>query len=230
MPTAPTRKPLRLSVPMSPGDVEASERELVELLQAALAPSFVLVRRLGAGGMGIVFLGGDPGLKRLVAVKVMSPERGADPEARARFEREAESVAAISHPNVVAVYSVGELKNGLPYLVMQYVDGPSMADRLKDEGPLDLESAKQIIGQVASALGAAHRNGIIHRDIKDANGLWDEHASRALVTDFGIAPISNRALAGTPTARTHTSMSMRSPRSQNPAHLRSAPGTEKTDM
>src|SRR5260370_40854270 len=138
MPTAPCRKTLRLSVTMSPVVVEASERELLELLQAALAPSFVLVRRLGAGGMGVVFLSRDPALKRLVAVKVMSPERAADPEARARFEREAESVAAISHPNVVAVDSVGELKDGLPYVAMQYVDGPSMADRLNAEWSLAL--------------------------------------------------------------------------------------------
>jgi hypothetical protein len=210
--------------------IDASERELAEQLQAALAPSFVLVRRLGAGGMGIVFLARDPALKRLVAVKLMSPERAADPEARARFEREAESVAAISHPNVVAVYSVGELKNGLPYLVMQYVDGPTMAERLTDEGPLDLESAKAIIGQVASALGAAHRKGIIHRDIKAANVLWDEHASRALVTDFGIAAILARDVDGESIDLTQTGMVMGTPRYMSPEQLLSEPVTEKTDI
>src|ERR1043165_4893111 len=97
LPTVP-----RLSATMSAmGGIDASERVLAEQLQAALAPSFVLIRRLGQGGMGIVYLARDPALKRLVAVKLMSPERAADPEARARFEREAEAAAAISHPTVV---------------------------------------------------------------------------------------------------------------------------------
>src|SRR5437764_14395468 len=99
-------------------DIDATERALAEQLQAALSPSFVLIRRLGAGGMGIVYLARDPMLKRLVAVKLMAPDRAADLEARTRFEREAEAVAAISHPNVVAIYSVGELPRGIPYLGM----------------------------------------------------------------------------------------------------------------
>src|SRR5215207_2682764 len=116
----PVSVPPRYSRALTPDQVSTTERELFELLQKALEPSFVLVRRIGAGGMGIVYLARDPALKRLVAVKVMSPERALDPEARARFQREAEAVAKISHPNVVAVYSVGELANGIPYLVMQY--------------------------------------------------------------------------------------------------------------
>src|SRR4051812_45701445 len=113
-----------------------SESILAEELRAALAPTFVLLRRIGAGGMGVVFLARDPMLKRLVAVKVLSPERAQDPLARARFEREAEAVAAIAHPNVVAVHGVGQLASGIPYMVMQYVDGPAMSDRLAEEGPL----------------------------------------------------------------------------------------------
>ena len=140
--------------------------------------------------MGRVYLARDPALKRLVAVKLLSPERAVDPLARARFEREAEAVAAISHPNVVAVHSVGALASGIPFMVMQYVEGPSMHERLTAEGPLHLEETKQIIGQVASALAAAHRKGIVHRDIKAANILWDDAASRARVSDFGIAAVS----------------------------------------
>ena len=231
LPTVP-----RLSATMSSMvGIDASERVLAEQLQAALAPSFVLIRRLGQGGMGIVYLARDPALKRLVAVKLMSPESAADPDARARFEREAESVAAISHPNVVAVYSVGELPSGIPYMVMQYVEGPSMAERLKDEGPLDLESAKQILGQVASALEAAHRKGIIHRDIKAANVLWDERQGRALVSDFGIAAIHEPAYErGDPDRKplqiTQTGMVVGTPRYMSPEQLLSEPVTEKTDI
>jgi hypothetical protein len=216
-------------------DIDATERVLMEQLQAALAPSFVLIRRVGAGGMGIVYLARDPLLKRLVAVKLMSPERAADPEARARFEREAEAVAAISHPNVVAIYSVGELPSGVPYLVMQYVEGKSMAERLRDDGPLDLGTAKQILGNVASALEAAHRKGIIHRDIKAANILWDDASGRALVSDFGIAAIRERGYErGDPDPKpvqlTQTGMVVGTPRYMSPEQLLSEPVTEKTDI
>src|SRR5688572_23042269 len=125
----------RLSASVLPPEVEPAERDFMRLLEKALAPSYTLVKRVGAGGMGAVYLARDPVLRRLVAVKVMAPSLAADPAARARFEREAQSVASISHPNVVAVYSVGELENGVPYLVMEYVEGRSMADRLKENGP-----------------------------------------------------------------------------------------------
>src|SRR5688572_9377106 len=181
--------PPRFSVSQLPAEVDPEEKSFARLLTQALAPSFVLVKRLGAGGMGAVYLARDPVLRRLVAVKVLAPHLATDPEARARFEREGQAVAAISHPNVVAVHSVGELENGVPYIVMQYIEGRTMADRLKDDGPLDARSAKHVIGEVASALAAAHKKGIIHRDIKPANILLDEDTGRTMVTDFGIAAV-----------------------------------------
>src|SRR3954471_4055677 len=230
-PLTPTSNVPRLSQTMSStSDIDAGERVLAEQLQAALAPSFVLIRRLGAGGMGIVYLARDPALKRPVAVKLMAPERAADPEARARFEREAEAVAAISHPNVVAVYSVGELPSGIPYLVMQYVEGMSMAERLKAEGPLDLGTAKQVMGQVASALEAAHRKGIIHRDIKAANILWDDASGRALVSDFGIAAILERSFDGETLRLTQTGMMVGTPAYMSPEQFLGEQVTEKTDV
>jgi hypothetical protein len=230
MANTPAEAPPRYSAALRPEDVEASEQELVELLQKALAPAFVLIRRLGAGGMGIVYLARDPALKRLVAVKVMSPDRAADPHARLRFQREAEAVAAISHPNVVSVYSVGALPNGVPYLVMQYVEGPSMAERLLREGPLDLVTAKQVMGQVASALEAAHRKGIIHRDIKAANILWDDLAGRALVTDFGIAAVLEQDFDGESLRLTQTGAVMGTPRYMSPEQLLSEPVTARSDI
>src|SRR5688500_18043126 len=103
-PSAPIAPP-RFSASMLPIDADPAERDFVRLLERALAPSFTLVRRLGAGAMGAVYLARDPVLKRLVAVKVMAPALATDPQARARFEREAQTVASISHPNVVSVYS-----------------------------------------------------------------------------------------------------------------------------
>jgi hypothetical protein len=218
------------SIPLTPTQIEASERELFELLRKALEPSFVLVRRIGAGGMGIVFLARDPALKRLVAVKVMAPDRAVDDEARARFQREAEAVAKIAHPNVVAIYSVGELANGIPYLVMQYVEGRSMAERLKEEGPLEVPEAKAIIGQVASALGAAHAKGVIHRDIKAANILWDDASGRALVSDFGIASLVERESEGDPMQLTQTGVAVGTPQFMSPEQLLAERVSEKTDV
>lgn len=188
LPPPPTNPP-RYSASHLPADADPAEKEFVGLLAQALAPSYMLIRRLGAGGMGTVYVARDPVLKRLVAVKVMSPELSRDPDARTRFSREAQAVAALSHPNVVAVYAVGELENGLPYIVMQYVEGRSMAERVHEDGPLDVATAKRVLGEVAQALSATHRKGIIHRDIKPANILWDDESGRALVTDFGIAAV-----------------------------------------
>jgi hypothetical protein len=214
---------------------------LVVELQAALAPTFTLVRPLGAGGMGSVFLARDPLLKRYVAVKLLSPDLAADPTARARFQREAQAVASISHPNVVAVYSVGEIASGAPYFIMQYVDGRSMADRIESDGPLDVETTAKVLGQVASALAAAHKLGIIHRDIKPANVMWDEAGGRALVSDFGIAavrdkpdetgraPLTDSDLAADPKL-TGVGISIGTPAYMSPEQLLAEDVTEKTDI
>ncbi len=202
---------------------------VLEELATALAPSFVLVRLLGAGGMGSVYLARDPVLKRSVAVKLLSPELTREPEARARFQREAQAVAAISHPNVVAVYSVGEIASGTPYFVMQFVGGRSMADRLREDGPLDVPAAERILGEVASALAAAHRQGIIHRDVKPANILWDDDGGRALVSDFGIASV--RSLSDDNDGRlTQTGMAVGTPAYMSPEQLLAEPVTDKTDV
>jgi hypothetical protein len=232
MPYISSEHPVRLSGSVFSPETTPGEREMVEQLQAALAPSYVLVKRLGAGGMGTVYLARDPALRRLVAVKVLAPERAVDPEARSRFQREAQAVAAIAHPNVVAVYSVGELPNGSPYLVMQYVEGCAMSERLRNEGPLDLESAKRIIGEVASALAATHLKGIIHRDIKAANILWDDAAARALVSDFGIAAVLEKTGPDDPDASkiTLSGMAVGTPAYMSPEQLVTDNVTEKTDI
>jgi hypothetical protein len=164
----------------------ADELPIAAELGKALAPSIHLRKRIGRGGMGIVFLGRDESLKRDVAIKVLTPDLAGDQTIRTRFIREAEAAAAVAHPNVVNIYHVGVLPSaGVPYFVMQYIEGPSMAEargRMLPEARV-----RRVIGEVASGLAAAHRRGVVHRDIKPGNIVVDGETGRALLCDFGIA-------------------------------------------
>ena len=158
---------------------------LLEALRAALAPQYDVVRQLGAGGMGSVFLARDATLDRPVAVKVISPELSASKTFRDRFLQEARTVAKLRHPNIVAVYAAGE-SAGLLYFVMEYVEGESLRDLLDREGRCEPERARRILRDLASALAYAHEAGIVHRDIKPENVLLNVQGS-PLLTDFGVA-------------------------------------------
>jgi serine/threonine protein kinase len=164
----------------------ADELPIAAELGKALAPSIHLRKRIGRGGMGIVFLGRDESLKRDVAIKVLSPDLADDPVTRARFIREAEAAAVVSHQNIVNIYHVGVLpQTEVPYFVMQYIEGPSMAEA---QGRMMPEArVRRVIGEVASGLAAAHRRGVVHRDIKPGNIVVDGETGRALLCDFGIA-------------------------------------------
>ncbi len=177
--------------------------------------------------MGRVYLGRDPQLRRFVAVKVLLQSLGADAEAHARFQREAQAIAAVSHANVVAIYNVGELPDGTPYFVMQYVGGGSMADRIAASGPLPMDAAEGVLGDVAAALAAAHRRGIVHRDVKPANVLWDEDGERATVSDFGIASLQGEEGEMRITA---SGMAVGSPEYMSPEQLLLEPATPKSDI
>jgi len=180
--------------------------------------------------MGSVFLAREPELKRLVAVKVLSPALAVDPGARARFAREAQAVAQLSHPNIVAIYSVGQLADATPYFVMQHVGGRSMSERIEQDGPLGSEEAEQVLGEVASALAAAHERGIVHRDIKPANILYDDESGRVLVSDFGIAAVRPRGDQQGVTRLTQTGMAVGTPHYMSPEQLLAEDVTEKTDV
>ncbi len=198
-------------------------------LQEALGTRVLLIRSIGEGGMGRVYLGRDPQLKRFVAVKVLV-QAGADSEAHARFQREAQAIAAVSHPNVVSIYGVGELPDGTPYFVMQYVSGGSMSERLAASGPLPIEMAEGVLGDVAAALAAAHKRGIIHRDVKPANVLWDEESERATVSDFGIASLMSDADDENAIRITQGGMRLGSPAYMSPEQLLAEPITPKSDI
>jgi eukaryotic-like serine/threonine-protein kinase len=141
---------------------------------------------IGQGGMGVVLKAFDPGLHRLVAIKVLSPALAGSATARRRFTREAQAAAAVCHDHVVAVHGVSEA-DGLPYLVMQYVAGESLQQRLDRTGPLPVEETVRIGMQSASGLAAAHAQGLIHRDVKPANLLLENGLARVKITDFGLA-------------------------------------------
>jgi serine/threonine-protein kinase len=144
--------------------------EIQQELERALAPRLQVLRPIGRGAMGAVFLARDPALKRHVVIKVLAPELADHATARERFAREAEMAAAVSHPNVVNVYHVDELPvSRTGYFIMQYVDGPTLAEACPLGTRASQARARRIAGEVASALAAAHAQGLVHRDIKPSN-------------------------------------------------------------
>jgi len=162
--------------------------EVMAELTEVLAPSIQIVRPLGAGGMGLVYLGHDVVLKRLIAIKVLSPSFAAEETARDRFTREVEAIAAITHPHVVSIYQVGELpKLATPYFLMQFVEGTTLRAEVRPGEIVPDTKARRIVGEVAMALSAAHARGLVHRDIKPANIMLDRESGRAVVVDFGIS-------------------------------------------
>lgn len=145
--------------------------------------------RLGAGGMGVVFRARDPDLDRLVALKVLRPELSHDGPALARFEREAKVAARLHHANIVAVHAIGREHN-LPFIVMEYVNGPSLAELLRARGLLPADDARRIFRELLAGLAAAHAAGLIHRDVKSSNLLLDGPEQRVKIADFGLARLS----------------------------------------
>jgi len=141
---------------------------------------------LGRGGMGVVFKAFDTTLHRMVAIKVLSPQLASSSEANRRFLREARAAAAINHPNVVVIHAVGE-QSGMPYLVMEFVAGRTLHARIRSGAPFDLASLLRIGAQIADGLAAAHRQGVVHRDIKPRNIMLENGVERVKITDFGLA-------------------------------------------
>lgn len=154
---------------------------------------------IGRGGMGIVYKAHDRSLDRTVAVKVLEPTLGHSERSRHRFAREARAMAAVSHPHVVPVHAVDN-HGQLPYLVMEYVPGGTLAKRIGSSGSLDVVSTLRVALQVASALDAAHGQGLVHRDVKPSNLLLDPGVEKIRVADFGLAQVTDgslRTLSGT---------------------------------
>jgi eukaryotic-like serine/threonine-protein kinase len=165
---------------------------------------FDIEEKIGQGGMGIVFRGYDRTLNRKVAIKVMAPHLGANEAARKRFSREAQAAATIVHPHVVPIYRISSSPDR-PYMAMAFVEGCSLQDFVSRDGPLDKAEIIRIAIQATEGLRAAHRQGLIHRDVKPANILLNQDTGQVMITDFGLARAADDLamtqsglLAGTP--------------------------------
>lgn len=205
------------------------DRHSIAALQEALGSDLDFKQQLGKGSMATVYLARERALGRLVAVKVLLPRLARDEVARRRFEREARAAASLTHPNVVEVFRFGRLPDETPYLVMRFVKGRTMDERLAAEGPLPVALACEVLASVASALASAHAHGIVHRDVRPANILFDEDRAQALLTDFGIAALL--ATSGEDTTRlTRTGQMLGDPRYVSPEQLLDHDLTELADM
>ncbi|HEV7769272.1 MAG TPA: serine/threonine-protein kinase, partial [Solirubrobacterales bacterium] len=160
----------------------------IELADGDQFAGYRIERRLGRGGMGVLYLALEPGLERRVALKLIAPEAAADDVFTRRFAEESRIAASIEHPNVVPIYAAGEEK-GVPFIAMRYVSGSDLGRRLAREGRLKPADAVTLIAQVADGLDAIHAAGLVHRDVKPANVLLGggEGREHAYITDFGVA-------------------------------------------
>jgi serine/threonine-protein kinase len=175
---------------------EGNQGQLASRLADVLTGSYEIEGEIGRGGMGIVFSARDVKLKRRVAIKVLPPELAFREEIRKRFTREAQTAARLSHPHIVPIHTVGE-EEGLVYFVMGFVDGESLAARLRRRERLPVEETRRIMKETADALGLAHAMSVIHRDIKPDNILLEGTRRRVMVTDFGIAKALSDIGSGT---------------------------------
>jgi eukaryotic-like serine/threonine-protein kinase len=186
------------SDPGSGARTGARTTDLLAALRTAVGDRYEIRRLLGRGGMGAVFLALDRKLDREVAIKVLPPDLAHDRQFVGRFEHEARTAAKLDHPGIIPIYAV-EAEGDLHYFVMKYVQGRTL-DAILASGPLPTDLAQKVLWEAACGLGHAHQRGVVHRDVKPANIMLDEHG-RALLTDFGISKALQSASSFTATGQ-----------------------------
>ncbi len=184
---------------------------------------YEILEVIGRGGMGTVLKARDAKLERLVAVKVLNPDLASSGPARVRFLREARSAAAVTHEHVVTIHAV-EDAGEVPFLVMEYILGVSLEDRIQRSGHLKVEEILRIGMQAASGLAAAHAQGLVHRDIKPSNILLENGVERVKITDFGLARVIHEAQL------TQTNVAAGTPQYMSPEQARGTPVDHRSDL
>ncbi len=188
-------------------------------LQDAIGDRYALERELGRGGMGVVWLARDLRLDRPVAIKVLHERFASDPTARERFIAEARTAARLAHPNIVPVFAV-ESRDDITFLAMAMVDGETLGARIRRRGPLPSADVERLLREVGWALGYAHSQRVVHRDITPENILVERGTGRALLADFGLARIADGEAVGT----------IGTPGYLAPEVIRGAPATPASDI
>ena len=187
-----------------------------------LGERYRIIDTLGEGGMANVYLAEDIILQRKVAVKILRLDLQNEPQTQARFQREALATSELSHPNIVSVLDVGT-DHGLPYMVMEYVDGPNLKEYIQKNSPLDLNEIIRIMDQILSAVALAHKHNVIHRDLKPQNILMDKRGN-IKIADFGIAVALNQS------SITQTNSVMGSVHYMSPEQTRGGMVTKQSDI
>lgn len=206
------------------GPTSTSSVDVVrERLQRVVAGKYRIERLLGKGGMGAVFLAHDLTLERAVAIKVLPPDVAQDDQVVRRFAQEAKTAAKLDHPNIIPIYRV-ESEGGLNYFVMKYISGTSLEDLLDKKEPLAVPDIQRILWEAACALGHAHQRGVVHRDVKPANIMFDREG-RVMLTDFGISKALQAA-----TGFTATGMIIGTPHYMAPEQGKGAPVDGRADQ
>jgi serine/threonine protein kinase len=209
---------------------EATHRSPRSALEQALAGEYRIERILGTGATSQAFLARDIALDMPVTIKVLKAELASAPEARIRFEREARAAANVVHPNVSNVHRFGTLPDGTPYLVIEYVRGRTVEQQLAAEGAFAVGDTRRIVADVAGALDAAHRHGVVHRDIRPDNILLDDADGKAIVTDFGLIAVTEAWQHGLTNRVTRTGQIIGDLRYASPEQSKGEPVSDASDV